>query len=348
VAKGLDETADVTLIEPKDAFVHNVAALRALVAPDWLPRIFLPYAGLLTHGPVVRDRAAKVGTEKVVLASGDEIGADFIVLATGSRYPFPAKSEVDDTATAHGRVRAAHAALLGARRVLLVGAGPVGVELAGEIAAAWPDRHVILVDMAEDVLGPRYSPELRAELRRQLAEAGVEVLLGTSLDALPAVAPGEAADIRVRTTSGAEITADVWFRCFGVDPVSDYLGEDLVSARRPDGSVEVNEYLQVGPHQHVFALGDVSTADAKLAGLASRQAQVVVANATALMTGEGDLTPYESIGPAIAVPIGPEGGAGQLPGQEGIVGPDVISDLKGRDMMVDRFAEMLGVNERPT
>jgi 2-polyprenyl-6-methoxyphenol hydroxylase-like FAD-dependent oxidoreductase len=31
VAKGLDEFADVTLVEPRDAFVHNVAALRALV-----------------------------------------------------------------------------------------------------------------------------------------------------------------------------------------------------------------------------------------------------------------------------------------------------------------------------
>ena len=45
VAKALDETSDVVLVEPKDAFMHNIAALRALVDPSWLPRMFLPYEG---------------------------------------------------------------------------------------------------------------------------------------------------------------------------------------------------------------------------------------------------------------------------------------------------------------
>ena len=58
VAKALDDTSDVVLVEPKDAFMHNVAALRALVDPTWLPRIFMPYQGLLARGRVVRDRAA--------------------------------------------------------------------------------------------------------------------------------------------------------------------------------------------------------------------------------------------------------------------------------------------------
>jgi glycine/D-amino acid oxidase-like deaminating enzyme len=56
VARQLDDVASVVLVEPEDAFVHNVAALRALVAPAWLPRIYLPYGGLLSHGRVVRDR----------------------------------------------------------------------------------------------------------------------------------------------------------------------------------------------------------------------------------------------------------------------------------------------------
>ncbi len=50
LSQSLDDVAEVLLIEPKEAFVHNVAALRALVAPSWLPRIYLPYAGLLGGG----------------------------------------------------------------------------------------------------------------------------------------------------------------------------------------------------------------------------------------------------------------------------------------------------------
>ena len=48
----------LTLVEPKDAFEHNVAALRALADPSWLPRIYLPYDRLLANGRVIRDRAA--------------------------------------------------------------------------------------------------------------------------------------------------------------------------------------------------------------------------------------------------------------------------------------------------
>jgi choline dehydrogenase-like flavoprotein len=53
VAKALDETSDVVLVEPRDAFMHNIAALRALVDPTWLPRIFLPYAGCRHLVPVL-------------------------------------------------------------------------------------------------------------------------------------------------------------------------------------------------------------------------------------------------------------------------------------------------------
>src|SRR5580692_8743720 len=131
VAKALDETTDVVLIEPKDAFMHNIAALRALVDPSWLPRIFLPYAGLLANGRVVRDRAVSVEPGRVVTASGEELVADYVVLATGSSYPFPAKTDLVDTRHAQEQVRQTNRALARADRVLLVGAGPVGIELAG-------------------------------------------------------------------------------------------------------------------------------------------------------------------------------------------------------------------------
>jgi apoptosis-inducing factor 2 len=93
----------------------------------------------------------------------------------------------------------------------------------------------------------------------------------------------------------------------------------------------------------VFAVGDVSTADAKMAGFAGRQAAVVAENITALAQGKPDLAPYESMGVAIAVPIGPTGGAGQFPGQDEIISREVIAELKGRDMMVDRFEELFGL-----
>ena len=353
VARQLDDVASVVLVEPKDAFVHNVAALRALVNPAWLPRIYLPYGGLLSHGRVAADRAVKVDAGRVVLASGEELPADYLVLATGSSYPFPAKSDVDRTADAHEKTLGTHAALAAAARVLLVGAGAVGIELAGEIKAVWPSKQVTLVNVAGDVLGGPFRADLKAELRRQLAALGVQVLLGSPLRAAPPTEPGELRTFTVVTQAGTGVTADIWFRCYGVLPVSDYLAGGLAAARGADGHIEVTPTLQVTGQDRVFALGDVSTADRKVAGAASRQAAIVAANiralieagpdATAAGAGAPELSRYEAAPPGIVVPIGPEGGSGQRPGSGELLPPEMVAQLKGRDMMVARYAEMLGV-----
>jgi apoptosis-inducing factor 2 len=341
-AKALDETNDVVLVEPKDAFMHNIAALRALVDPSWLSKIYLPYAGLLANGRVVRDRAVEVDPHRVVTASGEEISADYVVLATGSRYPFPAKTDLVDTEHAQEQVRRAHQALTEADRVLLVGAGPVGIELAGEIRHVWPDKSIVLLDSADEILGGPYKPELKTELRDQLLQSRVELILGSPLRQAPTSEPGELGTFTVTTEAGTDVTADIWFRCYGFVPNSDYLGESLVGARRSDGFIEVGPTLQVTGQTTVFAIGDLSTADAKMAAFAGRQAATVADNITAL-TQQTELTHYESMGVGIAVPIGPTGGAGQFPGQDELVGRETIAELKGRDLMVDRFSELFGI-----
>jgi NADH dehydrogenase FAD-containing subunit len=341
VAKGLDEVADVTLVDPKDAFVHNVAAWRALVEPEWLERIFFPYERLLANGRFVRDRATAIDGTRVTLASGATLEPDYLVLATGSAYPFPAKSDEPDSAAARGHYEAAHAALVGAERALVIGAGPAGLELAGEIKAAFPDKHVIVADVSPEILEGPYDQELRDELRRQLDALGVELVLGEALRALPAAPPAVAAEIAVVTESGRELTADVWYRAFGVVPHADYVGAE---ARDAGGSVRVDEQLRVRGQERVFALGDVADADRNMAGIAGAQAAVVIANVRALVDG-GELTAYERFPPAIVIPLGPEGGAGQLPGADGIAGPEAVAEIKGRDMLVDRLGELFF--ERP-
>ncbi len=217
---------------------------------------------------MIEDRAAQGGRRAGRAGLGRRHQADYIVLATGSAYPFPAKSDLESTAAAHEKVLAAHAALAAAGRVLLLGAGPVGVELAGEISAIWPDKDITLIDPAADVLGARFRPELKAEIRRQLAALGVRLMLGSALTTDP---PGEPGELGAFTaTSGAELTADIWFRCYGVRPVSDYLVGSLAGARQPDGFVAVTPYLQIAGQDRVFALGDVAAADHKMAGAVSR------------------------------------------------------------------------------
>jgi NADH dehydrogenase FAD-containing subunit len=338
-AKALDDVADVTLVDPTEAFVHNIASWRALVDPEWLDRIFFPYEQLLARGRFLRDRAVAIDGRRVTLASGDVLEPDYLVLATGSAYPFPAKTEELDIASAKARHRAAHEALLAADRALIVGAGPSGLELAGEIKAFFPDKHVTVADISDDILVGPYDQALRDELRRQLDALGVELRLGTALAELPSAPPATLAPIAIATTNGGELVADIWFRAFGVRAHSEYLDGGVLEDRRDErGYVRVDEHLRVVGETHTFALGDLADADRDAAGIANAQAKVVAANVRALITGTGELTSYETFPPMIAIPLGPEGGAGLL--GDGVADAATIADLKGRHMGTAHFAAL--------
>lgn len=347
VAKELDDLAEVVLVEPRDMFVHNVAALRGLVDPAWTDRMFLPYDRLLTRGRVLHDRAERVAADGIRLGSGDWLASDYIVLATGSAYPFPAKVDVNDSVAAKERIRATHEQLAEADSVLLLGAGPVGLELAGEIRAAWPDKTATIVDPAADVIaGEEFPTEFRAELRRQLSELGVELVLGTTLTADPPSDPGSVKTFTATTRSGRPITADIWFRCFGGSPVTDYLTDELAATRRANGQLEVTPELRLPGSDRIFALGDITAIpEAKKAAAAMQHAAVITTNLRALIRGTGEeLATYQPDEPGIAVPLGPTGGASYARKHGGLLDAETTSQLKGADLMVDRFAEQLGLD----
>jgi NADH dehydrogenase FAD-containing subunit len=337
-AKALDDIADVVLLDPKDAFVHNIAALRGLVDHEWTDRVFYHYGGLLTRGRVVQDRAIHVEAGAVTIGSGERIPADYIVLASGSSYPFPAKMDVDDSASAKTKIATTRSELAKADRVLLLGAGPVGLELGGEIKAAWPNKEVTIVDPIDDVLSGQYTDELRDELRRQLGELGVNLLLGTKLVEEPQTPPGVAGTVTAVTTSGQQITADIWFRCYGIVPNSDYLSEELASARLANGHLEVTPELRLAGQETVFAIGDITAIpESKRGGAAGRHAQVAAGNIRALIEGRDELAAYEPAPPLILLPLGPTGGVSQLPGR-GFVGAEETAQIKGHDLFVGNYA----------
>lgn len=343
-ARMLDELADVVLVEPKDTFVHNVAALRGLTDPGWTDTIFLPYERLLRHGRVVRDRATLAEPGAVTLASGARLEVDYLVLATGTSYPFPAKMDLDRAAAAKDRLRRTRDELARSHHVLLLGAGPVGLELAAEIRTVWPDKRITIVDPATDVLAGEYRDELRGELRRQLADLDVGLRLGSALRQMPPTPPGVSEPFDVVTESGTAVAADIWFRCFGSTPVTDYLSDELASSRQPDGRLQVTPELRLPGQDAVFAIGDITAIpEPKQGAAADAHGQVVAANIAALIQHDGPLQTYEPDAPAILVPLGADGGASQLP--DGVVGAETTAAYKGKNLLVDDFLEVLGLAE---
>ncbi|WP_144124365.1 NAD(P)/FAD-dependent oxidoreductase [Catellatospora sichuanensis] len=345
VAKALDSEADVVLIDPRDAFVNAAASLRALVRPDWAGNMFFPFDTLLTRGRVIRDRAVSVDPGGVTLASGGRIEADHLVLATGSDYAYPAKPDADSTGEALDDLRRTHKELLNAERVLIVGAGPVGLELAGEIREVWPDKRLTLVDPAGQLL-PGFAPELRQDLHRQLEESGIRLRLGTGLTAPPPTGPGRAATFTVTTTDGGEITADIWFRAHGVRVNTDYLADGRLTTRSAQGQVRVTETLNVHGHEHVYAIGDITDlAEAKMAAYALQHAEVVAQNIMARLRGGQPTASYRPApDPMILLPLGTRGGVGQMATPDGpaAVPATAVAEYKGADLFTGRFAELFG------
>ncbi|MFB9718334.1 NAD(P)/FAD-dependent oxidoreductase [Planobispora longispora] len=345
LAKALDPVADVVLIDPRDAFVNSAGSLRALTRPDWAPRMFFPYEQWLRRGTVVRERAVSADPGGVTLASGRRIEADYLVLATGSSYAYPAKPASDSTGEVLDDLLRTHKELAGSERVLILGAGPVGLELAGEIKEVWPHKHVTVVDPAERLL-PAFPDEMRDELRRQLDELDIDLRLGAGLSTPPATGPGQAETFTVTTTAGDEITADIWFRAHGVRINSDYLAGGELTTRTPQGHVPVTDTLNVRGYQHVYAIGDITDVDeAKMAGYAMQHAEVVAQNILAQLRGEQPAAAYRPLPhPMILLPLGPRGGVGQLPTPDGpaVVPAETVSAYKGADLFTGRFVEQFG------
>jgi NADH dehydrogenase FAD-containing subunit len=341
VAKALDPVADVVLVDPRDAFVNASGSLRALTQPDFAPNVFFPFDALLHHGRVVRDLAVSVDPGGVTLASGDRLTADILVLATGSGYPYPAKPSATTTSEALDHLRETHKALAGADRVLILGAGPVGLELSGEIKEVWPHKHVTVVDRGPRLL-PEMLPEVRTDLHRQLDALGVQLRLGTTLLEPPATAPGQTGRFTVTTATGTVIEADIWFRAYGVSLNTAYLTDGKLVSLTERATVPVTEHLNVTGYRHVYALGDiVGLPDPKMASYAQTQAEVVVRNVKAQLLGEPPEAAYvPSPERRILLPLGPRGGVGQLPTPDGVrAAPmETVIARKGADLFTARFA----------
>ncbi|WP_290056481.1 NAD(P)/FAD-dependent oxidoreductase [Amycolatopsis solani] len=345
VAKSLDGDAKVTLIDPRDAFVNFSASLRAAARPGWAHHPFFAYRTLLEHGDVLRDTVTSADATGVTLATGGRVAAGYLVLATGSRHSYPAHPRHANTSAAQAvaDLHVTNAQLGRAGRVLILGAGPVGLELAGEIREVWPDKRITVVDPSSELL-PGFLPEVREELRRQLEELEVELRLGTSLTTLPPVEPATESTFTVRTDTGEPITADIWFRSFGARVNTGYLADGALVELTERRTVPVDDHLNVAGHRNVYALGDIADLpDAKMATHAQTQAPVVVENIRAQLRGEQPGAVYEpgSV-PRIFLPLGTRAGVGQLPGPEGgaIAAPlETVIQRKGADLFTARFAE---------
>lgn len=343
LARLLDADVDVTLVEAREAFVHNVAAIRATVEPALLERIVIPYDRLLRRGQVIRGRVAGVDLSGIVLADGRHVPADAVVVATGSHYAAPFKPQGDSASDFADRILAVSAQVASAGQVVIVGGGAVGVELAGEIKATYPTRQVALVS-DEARLFPMYPARLHDRLVERLTALGVALHCGQKASGLAQVsAPYEGS---VALPDGTQLSGLV-VPALGAR-VADSPAHALPGTScQPNGQLAVDPWLRPSSLPHVFAVGDLAaTGEGMTVVSTMRQTPWLAKTLRKVAKGSAPerLPPYRPWKvPPILLPLGPEFGASVLPlGRGMVVGDCLTAAIKGRRLFIPRYHKEFG------
>ncbi|MFD4367557.1 NAD(P)/FAD-dependent oxidoreductase [Rhodococcus sp. NPDC058521] len=160
---------------------------------------------------------------------------------------------------------------------VVVGAGPTGVELAGQIAELSRrtlsgafrnidprEARVVLLDGADNVL-PVYGGKLSRKAAERLEELGIEIQLGAMVDDVDV--DGLSVKDKDGTHRRIESQCKVWSAGVQASPLGKQLADQSDAEVDRAGRVQVNPDLSLPGHPNVFVVGDMMSLD-KLPGLA--------------------------------------------------------------------------------
>jgi NADH dehydrogenase FAD-containing subunit len=171
----------------------------------------------------------------------------------------------------------------GIPKILVIGAGPAGVELAGNIWRLVNEHNrnaeIILASSRDDVL-PSLSEKVRSLAHESLVGRGIRIV--------PNFRAASMNKGSVLSQSGDTIAYDIAVLTIGIMPKQIFNTSGLETAA--DGSLMVNDYLQSISHPEVFGGGDCITVKKKhldrVGVYAVREAPVIFNNLMACLKQE--------------------------------------------------------------
>jgi pyruvate/2-oxoglutarate dehydrogenase complex dihydrolipoamide dehydrogenase (E3) component len=156
------------------------------------------------------------------------------------------------------------------RRLVVLGGGPIGVELAQAFSRL--GSAVCLVERLAELL-PHEDPEISILLRQQLASEGVRILTSTTVQRV--YMRGQ--EIHVECDGGNSLQADKLLVATGRKPGVDDLGLEAAGVEYDARGVKVDSRLRTS-QKHIFACGDVC-GPYQFTHMAEYQAGIVISNA---------------------------------------------------------------------
>uniref|UniRef100_A0A0D9VC98 FAD/NAD(P)-binding domain-containing protein n=1 Tax=Leersia perrieri TaxID=77586 RepID=A0A0D9VC98_9ORYZ len=336
LAKTMEPHADVVLLDPKDYLEIPWAELRSMVEPSFAERSLIYHKDYLTSATIVTSSAVNITEQAVLTADGQSLAYDYLVIATGHALTSPGSrnERIKEFQRDHGKIESSES-------VLIIGGGPTGVELAGEIAVDYPQKKVTLVHRGSRLL-EFIGNKASKKCLDWLTSKKVDVLFQQSVDL------GSLSDTEklYKTSAGETVTADCHFVCIGKPLSSSWLHDTILKESLDSkGRLMVEKDLRIKGYNNIFAIGDITDIpEIKQGYLAQKHALLVAKNLCVLIKGlpNSKLETYSTGYPLALVSLGRKEGLAQLPfiTLSGFV-PGMI---KSRDLFVSKTRKQMGLN----
>jgi NADH:ubiquinone reductase (H+-translocating) len=328
----LGSTADITLVSSTKHFEYHAQLYKVLNEGSPLQAcIPLDVIFKNTNIKVVEDTISTIDKDKKI-AFGQENSKypyDYVVIALGSenayfgipgvsKYSYSMRSIKDALALSrhiHETVQEiADSGNKNQMEIVVVGGGPSGIEIAGELAEhsqlvaishdVHPDLIKISLVEAMDHILPMLPPEQSLAVTNRLKELGVTVKTKTAIK--EEIATG-------LLTEGETITTKTAIWVAGVKANHLYAEWGLQCAK--NGRVEVNEFLQVPAHKDIFIAGDGAMVEGSgQAWPAIAQGELVAQNVSNILHQQ-PLISYQPPEQYMILPVGYDWAIAQIHGK---------------------------------
>ncbi len=268
----LGNAGAITLIDRED-YHSFIPSIHEVISGKITCRsIQIPLATMLAPAGMrfIRDEVMAIdhANRRVTAATGS-LDYDYLVVATGAENNFfgvPGAQEhsfrfrkPDDAARIHARLALLLAEEQNDAHLVLVGGGPEGIEVAGELLDLIRDSgreknltrgkiSVTLVEAQQQLL-PGFLPAARTFVENYLRERGVTSITDQRIT--------EVREGSVAIATGAELPRSMLIWTGGIKP-SKLIG-GLTLPKDPAGWLIVTDRLHSSADNHLFALGDIAT-----------------------------------------------------------------------------------------
>jgi NADPH-dependent 2,4-dienoyl-CoA reductase/sulfur reductase-like enzyme len=270
-----------------------------VLVPCGIPYIFgtvgtpeknlIPDALLDNNGiELVKGEAVDINREQktISLAGGEEIGYEKLILATGSLPVELPIAGLDKENVFFAKKDVAYLknmleVIKGARDIVVIGGGFIGVEFADECKKN-RDCNVTIVEILPHCLQLAFDEEFCLEAENILTERGIKLLCNTRVEAIL----GDGRVSGVKLASGEELKADVVIVGVGARPNTELAAKAGLQLG-PTKAISVDRGMRTITDADIFACGDCAqkyspftgkVSRLMLASIASVEARIAAAN----------------------------------------------------------------------